>query len=302
MTGPYGRLVTAMITPFDENGAVDLSGARKLVSHLIETSSDAIVVCGTTGEAPTLEDTEKLSLIETVLDEAGGRAKVLAGTSTYDTRHSVKLTAQASGLGVDGILAVTPYYNRPGQAGIRAHFEAMADASSVPLMLYNIPSRTGRRIEIDTIAQLASHPNIDSVKDAVGDLAFTARMVDAVPEDFYVYSGDDALTLPMLSVGASGVVSVASHLVGRALARMMESFFKGKNNEALEIHLRLLQLFDALFAEPNPIPLKAALQACGLPSGAPRLPLTPATDRTVTHLVEVMERAGDLLDARPLGR
>lgn len=298
MTPPYGRLVTAMITPFDDAGDVDLAGARKVVSHLIETSTDAIVVSGTTGESPTLEDREKLSLVETALEEAGGRVKVIAGTSTYDTRHSVRLTQRASALGVDGILAVTPYYNRPGQAGVEAHFKAMAEVSSAPLMLYNIPSRTGRRIEIDTLARLASHPNINAVKDAVGDLSFTAKTVKAVPEGFYVYSGDDALTLPMLAVGAAGVVSVASHLGGRAISKMIDSFVAGRNSEALEIHLRFFDLFEGLFLEPNPIPLKVALAACGLPAGNPRLPLTPATDHTKRVLVEIMAGMEELLDVR----
>lgn len=295
-TPPFGRLVTAMITPFDASGEIDLLGARRLASHLVEHGSDAIVVSGTTGESPTLEDREKLALLEAVAEQVGGKAKIIAGTSTYDTRHSVKLTKEASSRGIDGILAVTPYYNRPGQAGLIAHFEAMAEVSSAPLMLYNIPSRTGRKIEIETIVKLADHPNICAVKDAVGDLAFTARTVNAVPEDFYVYSGDDALTLPMMAVGAVGVVSVASHLAGRAISRMMESFVEGKVAEAQRLHLQLLGLFDGLFVEPNPIPLKAALEMCKMPSGNPRLPLTPATSRTRETLKDLLLQTRELLD------
>ncbi|MER3455269.1 MAG: 4-hydroxy-tetrahydrodipicolinate synthase [Acidimicrobiia bacterium] len=298
MDPPFGKVATAMITPFSEDGGVDLEGTRRLVRHLVDNGSDAIVVCGTTGESPTLEDSEKLALIETVLEAVEGRAKVLAGTSTYDTRHSVWLTQKVCNLGIDGILAVTPYYNRPTQAGIKAHFEAIADESTAPVMLYNIPSRTGRRIELATIAELATHPKIVAVKDAVGDLSFTSQTMRTVPMPFWIYSGDDALTLPMLSVGAVGVVSVASHLSGNAIARMIRAFEAGQNSEATQIHLQLFGLFEALFVEPNPIPLKAALEGCGLPAGHPRLPLTPATEPTKRKVAEAMEEASDLLDVR----
>ncbi len=294
---PFGRVVTAMVTPFGADGELDVAGTRKLVSYLTEHGTETVVVSGTTGESPTLEDDEKFALIEAAVEAASGRAKVMAGTSTYDTRHSVKLTRRACALGVDGILAVTPYYNRPGQAGIAAHFRAIADASEVPVMLYNIPSRTGRRIELDTLVELASHPRIVAVKDAVGDIAFTSRTVRETPEDFHVYSGDDAVTLPMLAVGGVGVVSVASHLVGGAIKTMIEAFESGDHAGARSLHLRLMDLFDALFVEPNPIPLKAVLSKVGLPAGQPRLPLTPATEATQKRLQDALEAVSDLLDA-----
>lgn len=297
----FGSVVTAMATPFDESGRLDAGGVRKLASHLASSGSHSIVVAGTTGEAPTLSDDEKLELVRVVKSEVGGSVKVLVGTSTYDTAHSVKLTEAACDNGADGILAVTPYYNRPTQGGLVKHFEAIAEASTVPVMLYNIPSRTGRRIEVDTLVELAEHPRIIGVKDAVGDLAFTAEALVRVPRDFVVYSGDDALTLPMMSLGAVGVVSVASHLAGTAISNMVKSCTVGALEEARRIHFGLLGLFKALFLEPNPIPLKAALAMCGLPAGDPRLPLTPAAETTRRNLESELQRAADLLDVASFG-
>jgi 4-hydroxy-tetrahydrodipicolinate synthase len=299
MTAGWGRVITAMATPFDDSGKLDEPGAERLVRHLVENASEAVVVSGTTGESPTLSDDEKLALVEIAVKASEGKAKVLAGTSTYDTAHSVKLTERACQAGADGILAVTPYYNRPGQAGLLAHFRAIADASTVPVMLYNIPSRTGRRIEIETLAKLAEHPRIVAVKDACGDISFTSQTKAALGDGLAIYSGDDAMTLPMLAVGAEGVVSVASHLAGRAISEMIESYLSGNVERARSLHFELWSLFQVLFVEPNPIPLKAALSLCGLPAGRPRLPLTPATEATVSEIRAVLHKVKQLLDAEP---
>ena len=227
MDAPFGRLLTAMITPFDREGAVDHGRVWELAHHLVETGSDGLVVAGSTGESPTLSDDEKVALFRAVVEAVGSRARVIAGTGTYDTAHSVELTRRAEAAGCHGAMAVTPYYNRPPQAGLVAHFEAIAGASGLPVMLYNIPARTGRRIEVDTLARLAAHPGILAVKDAVGDLAFTTETIGAVGGDMAVYSGDDVNTLPIMAVGGVGVVSVASHLAGRQLQRLVDAAAAG---------------------------------------------------------------------------
>jgi 4-hydroxy-tetrahydrodipicolinate synthase len=281
MTPPFGRVLTAMITPFDTDGAVDHATAWDLAQHLVDHGSNGIVVAGTTGESPTLDTDEKVSLFRTVVDAVGERAVVVAGTGTYDTAESIRLTRHAVDAGCAAVMAVTPYYSRPSQDGLIAHFEAIADASEVPVLLYNIPSRTARLIEVPTLARLAGHPNIAAVKDAVGDLAFTTRTLLECPAPFAVYSGDDILTLPMMAVGAVGVVSVASHLAGDRLAEMVGAAATGDWETARGLHLALAPLFTALFAEPNPTPVKAAMGAVWRRVGAPRLPLVAASEQTV---------------------
>ena len=280
-------MATAMVTPFDDSGAVDHQKAWDLARHLADQGSDTLVVAGTTGESPTLSDTDKLALFETVIEAVGEKkTKVIAGTGTYDTAHSVKMTERAGELGVDGVLAVTPYYNKPSQRGLVAHFTAMADVG-VPVMLYNIPGRTSRLIEVDTLVELAAHPNIVAVKDAVMDLEFTSRSVNLAPA-LPVYSGQDSLTLPMLSVGAVGVVSVISHLAGPTLKAMLKAADASDYGEARRLHHQLLPLCFACFLEPNPAPVKGALSRLWEPVGDVRLPLVAASEETLTEIEKAM--------------
>jgi 4-hydroxy-tetrahydrodipicolinate synthase len=292
-TPPFGRVLTAMITPFDSEGAVDYGAVWELAVHLVETGSDGVVVAGTTGESPTLSEDEKLSLFRTVVEAVGDRAAVLAGTGSYDTAESVHLTRLACELGCSGVMAVTPYYSRPPQQGLFEHFTAIADASTVPVLLYNIPSRTARLIEIDTLSRLAGHERIVAVKDAVGDLAFTTNTRRACPDAFAIYSGDDILTLPMMAVGAVGIVSVAAHLAGEQIAAMVAAAAAGDFDEARRLHLALTPLFTSLFVEPNPIPVKAAMDALWRPVGRPRLPLVAAASDTVDRIKEALAGARD---------
>lgn len=276
-----------MITPFSESGGVDHETAWKLARHLSDNGTDTLVVAGTTGESPTLADQEKLALFKTVVDAVERKdVKVVAGTGTYNTAHSVEMTGEARNLGVDGILAVTPYYNKPEQAGLVKHFQAIADVG-LPVMLYNIPGRTSRRIEVDTLAILAGHPNIVAVKDAVESIDFTSRTINAIPS-LPVYSGQDSQTLPMLSVGAVGVVSVVAHLAGRTIKSMIKAAERGDWIEARRFHHELLPLFDACFLETNPSPVKAGVNAFWGPVGDVRLPLVTASAETLAAVEKAL--------------
>jgi len=242
---PFGRLLTAMVTPFKDDLSIDWAGVEKLAAHLVSTGHDGIVVNGTTGEAPTTSDDEKIEIIKVVRNAVSGRAKVIAGAGNNETTHSVEQAEMAAKAGADGLLVVTPYYNKPPQAGIEAHFRAMADATDVPVMLYDIPGRTGMQIEPDTIVKLAAHPNIVALKDAKGDVASTSWVIKrcGIP----VYSGDDILNLPLLSVGAVGFVSVCGHTVGADLRTMLDAWFSGNSEKALEIHQKLLPVYTGTF-------------------------------------------------------
>lgn len=290
-TPPFGAVLTAMVTPFDDAGAVDYQATWDLARMLLDSGSDGLVVCGTTGEAPTLSHDEKLGVFRTVREAVGGRGALIAGTGTYDTAVSVALSQEAEGLGCDAILAVTPYYNKPPQEGLVQHFTAIADAVSIPVMVYNIPGRTSRLIEVETLARLAQHPRIIATKDAVEDLDFTRRTLEALDEDFAVYSGSDYLTLPMVEMGAVGVVSVASHLVGDQIEQMITAARDKDMDTARAIHDRLLPLFEALFIEPSPMPLKGALREVWRSVGDPRLPLIPASVDTVNAVKEALAQA-----------
>ena len=286
-----GRVITAMATPFKDDGSLDLEGARTLAEHLIAHGSDGIVVCGTTGESPTLTREEKRDLWSVVAQEVGGKAAVIAGTGTYSTSESIELTRAAEDAGADAVLLVTPYYSRPPQSGLLAHFTAIAESTSLPCVLYDIPSRTARKIEHPTLLELAKVPNIVGVKDAAGDPAGTAKLVAEAP-GLKIWSGDDALTLPMLAVGGLGVVSVASHLVGHRIAEMIAAHDKGDVEGAARIDGELRPLYEVLFITANPIPLKAALSMVGLPAGPVRLPLVEATDAERARIASVLERLG----------
>lgn len=274
------------------DGSLDCDGAQRLAVHLVDHGNDGIVVAGTTGESPTLSHAETLDLFSAVVEAVGGRAIVVAGVGKNDTAATVTLAREAAGLGVDGIMVVTPYYNRPSQRGLITHFTTVAAAVDLPVLLYDIPGRTSCEIAAETLVELAETvPNILGVKDAVKDLARTAWLAAHVPTSFEIWSGDDVTALPVLAVGGVGLVSVAAHLVGDDLKRMFD-VFPTDPVEARRIHLRLLPLFQALFVDSSPGPLKAALRLCGLPSGPVRPPLAEADDTTVAVVSAALDAAG----------
>ena len=289
ITPPFGRLITAMVTPFKADLSVDWAGVETLAKHLVSTGHDAIVVSGTTGEAPTTNDDEKDEIIRVVKAAVAGKAKVIAGAGNNETAHSVEQAIHAQKVGADGLLVVTPYYNKPPQAGIEAHFRAIADAVELPVMIYDIPGRTGVEIEPDTIVKLAEHKNIVALKDAKGNVASTSWVIKrcGIP----VYSGDDILNLPLLSVGAVGFVSVCGHTVGKDLREMLDAWFAGNTTRALEIHQKLLPIYTGTFRTQGAILTKAALNLMGLPGGHTRLPLVDATPAQIEQL-KVDLRAG----------
>lgn len=288
----FGRLITAMVTPFDKDLAVDYGRAAALARRLVATGSDGVVVCGTTGESPTLTREEKLNLFRTVAEAIGGKAMVIAGTGTNSTRDSIELSQAAEKAGVDGLLLVVPYYNKPPQEALYQHFQAIARSTSLPIMLYNIPGRTGTNLAPETVARLAEIENVRAIKEASGNLDQVSELRRLLPDDFAIYSGDDSLTLPMLALGAAGVVSVASHLVGRRLREMIDSFLAGKVAEATRIHLELFPLFRSLFLTTNPIPVKRMLQLVGEDMGGLRPPLIPATPAETERLRAVLQQLG----------
>jgi len=289
MTGRFGGVATAMVTPFDDDGALDLDAARLLARYLVANGNDGLVVAGTTGESPVLSDDEKLSLWAAVAEAV--TIPVVAGTGTNDTAHSVHLTKEASKLGVAGVLALCPYYNRPSQAGIEAHLRAIAAATDLPVMVYDIPIRTGRKVATETLLRLSREvPNVLALKDAAGNPAETARVVAQAPSGFEVYSGDDGLTLPLLAIGAVGVVGVATHWCGVDVAEMLDCWRKGDTDGARRINARLLEswLFETGDDAPNPVPAKAMLRHLGLRVGECRLPMGPAPAGLAERARQVM--------------
>ncbi|WP_226588547.1 4-hydroxy-tetrahydrodipicolinate synthase [Microseira wollei] len=287
----FGRAITAMITPFKEDGSVNYAVAEKLAAYLAENGSDGIVVCGTTGESPSLTWDEEYELFQVVKNAVNGKALVIAGTGSNSTTEAIAATQKAAKIGLDGSLQVVPYYNKPPQEGLYRHFQAIAQASpDLPIMLYNIPGRTGQNMLPETVARLAEIPNIVAIKEASGNLDQASQIRCLTPPDFQIYSGDDSLTLPLLSIGGTGVVSVASHLVGPQLQTMIQAFEAGKIKEATQIHLQLFPLFKALFATTNPIPVKAALKLQGWDVGSTRSPLCDPTDEITQNLKNVLEK------------
>lgn len=288
-----GRILTAMVTPFNKNHQVDHKRAAELAARLVERGSDGLVVAGTTGESATLTTEEKLKLFETVVDAVGDRATVIAGCGSNATEASIALTRQAVSTGVHGILLVVPYYNKPPQEGLYQHFAAVAGATKLPVVLYNVPSRTGANLLPATVLRLAREvPNIVAVKEASGSLDQAAQILAGKPKEFHLYSGDDDLTLPLLALGASGVVSVAAHLVGPDMQRMIEAYLAGNVKLAAEIHLRLHPLFKGLFITTNPIPVKWALRYVGFDVGGVRLPLcepSPEEQKAIKDLLYSLE-------------
>jgi 4-hydroxy-tetrahydrodipicolinate synthase len=287
---PFGKIITAMVTPFTD-GRVNYAVAEKLAVHLVENGSDGLVVCGTTGESPSLSWSEEYELFKVVKQAVGNRAKIIAGTGSNSTSEAIAATQEAAKLNLDGSLQVVPYYNKPPQEGLYQHFKAIAEACpELPMMLYNVPGRTGRNLEATTVAKLAKIENIVAIKEASGNLEQACQIRCLTPESLAIYSGEDALTLPLLSVGAVGVVSVASHLVGNQLQAMIQGFVRGDNQTARAIQIELFPLFKALFATTNPIPVKAALNLQGWNVGGLRPPLCAMPSELLTQLQEVLEK------------
>ncbi len=279
---PFGALLTAMVTPMTDDGALDLDAAARLAVHLVDSGHDGLVVNGTTGESPTTSDAEKEQVLRAVLEAVGDRATVVAGVGTNDTAHSIEKARSAAQLGVHGLLVVTPYYNKPPQAGLLRHFTAVADATDLPVMLYDIPPRSVVPIEVETLVRAAEHPNIVAVKDAKGDLG--AVMWTRARTDLAYYSGEDMLNLPLLAVGAVGVVSVVGHLVGQRLAELIAAVEAGDLEKARAVNERLLPVYTGVFRTQGTIMVKAALTALGLPAGPVRPPLVDATPEQVEQL------------------
>ncbi|NKQ58731.1 4-hydroxy-tetrahydrodipicolinate synthase [Amycolatopsis sp. K13G38] len=294
---PFGRVLTAMVTPFDADGALDLKRAQEVAEHLVDLGNDGLVVNGTTGESPTTSDKEKSDLIRAVVEAVGDRATIVAGGGTYDTAHSIELTQQAEKAGAHGILLVTPYYSRPSQAGLQAHFTTVADATGLPVMLYDIPPRSIVPIEVDTLRRLAEHPRILAVKDAKGDLLAGSEVI--ANTHLAYYSGDDALNLPWLSVGAAGVVSVIGHVVAGRIRAMIEAYEDGDTSTARTNHRGMLPVFRAMSRVGGVVFAKTALRLRGHDAGEPRLPIVPATEDQIQAIAADLTQAGVPLDEAP---
>lgn len=285
-----GEVITAMVTPFNKNREVDYNQVAALAKHLVKNGSDAILVAGTTGESPTLTHEEELELLSTVKTAVENKAKVVMGAGSNSTETAIKMTKKVEKEGADAILTVVPYYNKPSQAGMIAHFSAIAESTKLPLILYNIPGRTGVNMAVETVAELANkYPNIVALKQSFGDMDAVSELKIACPEDFMIYSGDDSLTLPMMSLGADGVISVASHLYGNEIKAMIHNFKTGNVSVAKNMQLKLYPVFKKLFMAPNPVPVKAALAKAGLVNEFVRRPLVELTDSQKAELYNALE-------------
>jgi 4-hydroxy-tetrahydrodipicolinate synthase len=288
---PFGRLLTAMVTPFRVDGSLDADGAARLAAYLVdEQSNDALVINGTTGESPTTTDAEKETLLRAVVEAVGDRAKVVAGVGTFNTPHTVELARSAEKAGAHGLLVVTPYYNKPPQAGLLAHFRTVADATGLPVMLYDIPGRTGTPIATDTFLRVAEHDRIVAVKDAKGDITASAWVLRDT--DLAYYSGDDAYTLPLLAIGGSGLVGTSTHFTGAVMQQMITAYAQGDQAHALDLHRQALPLLTGIFRTQGAILVKAGLNAKGLPAGPMRPPLVDATEAELGQLRADCEAAG----------
>lgn len=281
----FGRVSTAMVTPFDSKGHIDFAKTTALINHLIENGSDSLVVAGTTGESPTLSKEEKIALFKHVVKVVDKRIPVIAGTGSNNTYATIELTKKAEEIGVDAIMIVAPYYNKPNQEGLYQHFKAVAEATSLPIMVYNIPGRSVVNIAPETIIRLSKIDNIVAVKEASGNLNAMTAIIAGTDDEFLLYSGDDGLTIPVLSIGGVGIVSVASHVIGNEMQEMVSAFLNGNINEAAKKHQQLLPLMEGLFKAPSPSPVKTALQIKGLDVGSVRLPLVPLTEQERSQII-----------------
>jgi len=287
-----GKVLTAMVTPFKADLSVDWKRVEEIADYLVTNGSEGLVVHGTTGESPTLTHEEEYELYRVVKKAVGGRAKIVAGTGSNSTETTVKSSREAEKIGVDGLMVVVPYYNKPSQEGMFQHFKAVAESTSLPIIIYNIPGRTGINMTPETTARLAGVKNIAGLKDAAGNLDQTSATRQLCPKDFTIWSGDDSLTLPMLSVGALGIISVASHIVGKEIAQMVNAYHSGDVRKAAEIHLRLMPIFKVLFITSNPSPVKYALELVGQPVGKPRLPLVEPSESEKQQIKKVLQDLG----------
>jgi 4-hydroxy-tetrahydrodipicolinate synthase len=288
----FGQVLTAMVTPFDQNGEIDFNATKTLVEHLITNGTDGLVVAGTTGESPTLTTEEKIELFKCVVEAAAGRVHVIAGTGSNNTQASMSLTKLAEETGVDGIMLVAPYYNKPSQEGLYQHFKTIAESTSLPVMLYNIPGRSIVNISVETVVRLSEIPNVVSIKEASGNLDAMAEIISKTPSDFTLYSGDDGLTIPVLAIGGAGVISVASHIIGNDMQEMINAFKNGDVQKAAATHRNLLPIMRALFIAPSPSPVKAALNLNGIQVGGVRLPMVPLSNKEQSALEEVLQTSG----------
>jgi 4-hydroxy-tetrahydrodipicolinate synthase len=284
----FGRVSTAMVTPFDKKGHIDFAKTTQLVNFLIANGTDSLVVAGTTGESPTLSKEEKLALFSHVVKVVNKRIPVIAGTGSNNTYASIELTKKAEKLGVDAIMVVAPYYNKPNQEGLFQHFKAVAEATTLPVMVYNIPGRSAVNILPETVIRLSKIENIAAVKEASGDLNAMTNIIANTAEDFLLYSGDDSMTIPVLSIGGAGVVSVAAHVIGNEMQEMVKAFLEGDNKQAAKLHQQLLPIMQGLFAAPSPAPVKTALQIKGLDVGSVRLPLVGLNEQERKTLLSIL--------------
>lgn len=285
-----GRILTAMVTPMNDQLEVDYEETKRLATYLAEHGSDGIVVSGTTGESPTLTTEEKLKLFKVVKEAVGKNVTVIAGVGSNNTASSVALARQASETGVDGLMAVVPYYNKPTQEGMYQHFKAIAEATTLPILLYNVPSRTSINMQPETVLRLSEIPNIVALKEACGVMDQVSELKRILPKDFEIFSGDDSLTLPMLALGCSGIISVAAHVIGDEMKKMVDAWYDGDTQTALEWHLKLMPVFRGIFVTANPIPIKFLVNAIGLNAGKVRLPLVDATSEQQTFLTELLKK------------
>ncbi len=285
----FGQIITAMVTPFDDNNQINFPMVTELMNYLISNGTDAIIVAGTTGESPTLTHQEKIDLFKHAVKVADGKYPIIAGTGSNNTKESVELSKEAEAIGVDGLLLVTPYYNKPSQAGLYEHYTAIAKATKLPIMLYNIPGRTSVQLDINTIIALSKVENIVSLKDSSGNLDALSQIIEETKDNFTVYSGDDSLTLPIKSIGGAGVVSVSSHIIGNEFKEMLELYEAGEVKKAAKLHRKLLPIMRGLFMAPSPAPVKAALKIKGLNVGSVRLPLVDLTEADQKIIYDLIE-------------
>ncbi|MCA0984832.1 4-hydroxy-tetrahydrodipicolinate synthase [Halobacillus yeomjeoni] len=285
----FGEVITAMVTPFDQQGDIDFEATRNLIDHLLANGSDALVIAGTTGESPTLTTEEKVRLFKFVVEYVNKRVPVIAGTGSNNTQASVELTKQAENAGVDAVMLVTPYYNKPSQEGMYQHFRTIAAATSLPVMLYNIPGRSIVNLLPETIVRLAEIENIVSVKEASGDLDMATEIISQVPEDFSVYSGEDSNTLPFIAIGGTGIVSVSAHVIGNEMQKMIQSYRNGDVLYAASLHRKIVPVMNAVFSAPSPSPVKALLNRTGIEVGSVRLPMLPLNDEETDALVKILD-------------
>lgn len=288
----FGKVLTAMATPFKADMSIDWKRVEELADFLVKNGSEGLVVHGTTGESPTLTHEEEFELYRVVKKAVGGRCKIIAGTGSNSTETTIRSSKEAEKIGVDGLMVVVPYYNKPSQEGLYQHFKKVADNSSLPIIIYNIPGRTGINMTPETTAKLSAIRNIIGLKDAAGNLDQTSATRQLCPKEFTIWSGDDSLTLPMLSVGAVGIISVASHIAGKEISQMVGAYHSGDVKKAKELHLKLMPLFKVLFITSNPSPVKYALELIGQPAGKPRLPLVEPSESEKQQIKKVLQELG----------